>query len=53
MSKFRIIDVSGLGMPALVVNTTGPKLLLLDGDLPHDDRVKILARFFQPGEQTT
>lgn len=40
--EFRIIDVENLGQPALVVNTSGPKLLLLDTALSYKERVEIM-----------
>lgn len=40
-----VIDVENLGQPALVVNTSGPKLLLLDTALTHEQRVQIMSRF--------
>lgn len=40
-----VIDVERLGQPALVVNTSGPKLLLLDTGLTHEQRVEIMSRF--------
>lgn len=40
---FRVIDVEGLGQPALVVNTLGPRLLLLDAALSHDERMQIMS----------
>jgi hypothetical protein len=44
----RVIDVEELGQPALVVNTSGPKLLLLDAGLTCEQRINILKRFFNP-----
>jgi hypothetical protein len=38
-----IIDVEDLGQPAMIVTTTGPKLLLLDTGLTCDQRIRILA----------
>jgi hypothetical protein len=29
-APMRVIDIEGLGQPALIVNTSGPRLLLLD-----------------------
>lgn len=40
---FTVIIVERLGKPAQIVNTSGPRLLLLDADLPFDERMKIMA----------
>lgn len=42
-SKFRIIDVDDLGQPALVVNATGVRVLLLDSALTCEERTEILS----------
>jgi hypothetical protein len=47
-SSYRIIDVENLGQPAMIVRTSGPKLLLLDTALSCDERIKILSRFLPP-----
>lgn len=39
---YTIIDVENLGQPALVVNTSGPKLLLLDAGLAPAHRIDIM-----------
>jgi hypothetical protein len=46
-SKFRIIDVSELGQPALIINAPSIRLLLLDDALDHDERTAILADFMR------
>jgi hypothetical protein len=43
-----VIDVENLGQPAMIVRTSGPKLLLLDTALSCDERIKILARLLPP-----
>jgi hypothetical protein len=43
-----IIDVENLGQPALVVHTSGPKLLLLDAALTCEERIQIMGRFLPP-----
>lgn len=45
---FTVIDVEGLGQPAMIVRTTGPLLLLLDTGLTRDQRIKILADLLPP-----
>lgn len=45
-SGVTVIDVENLGQPAMIVRTTGPKLLLLDAGLTCEQRIKILARLF-------
>ena len=44
--SLRIVDIDDLGMPALIVNTSDAKFLLLDQDVEHDERISILQRFF-------
>jgi hypothetical protein len=44
----RVMDVEALGQPALIVNTAGPRLLLLDAELTPAERISILGRFSEP-----
>lgn len=46
-SKFRVLDVSELGQPALIINAPSIRLLLLDDALDCDERTAILADFMR------
>lgn len=37
-----VIEVENLGQNAIVVNTSGPRLLLLDAALTHEQRIEIM-----------
>ncbi|MCW2789510.1 MAG: hypothetical protein JWP56_1813 [Aeromicrobium sp.] len=45
---FRVIDVPELGRPAQIVNTSGPRLLLLDTALSDDERIRIMSTLIDP-----
>jgi hypothetical protein len=47
-AAMRVVEVEALGQPALIVNTEGPRLLLLDAELTSEERISILERFFEP-----
>jgi hypothetical protein len=38
-----VIIVERLGRPAQIVNTSGPRLLLLDSELTCEERIRIMA----------
>lgn len=42
--SIRVIDVSELGEDALVVHAGSMTLLLIDADLPREDRMDIMAQ---------
>lgn len=45
---FTVIIVERLGRPAQIVNTSGPRLLLLDADLSCEERIAIMATLLDP-----
>lgn len=45
---YTVIDVENLGQPAMIVRTSGPRLLLLDTGLTCDERITILTRLLPP-----
>jgi hypothetical protein len=42
-AAFQVVDVDELGKPARIVNTSGPRLLLLDTSLSDDERIRIMS----------
>jgi hypothetical protein len=47
MSPTIVIDVEGLGRPAVIVRKRAPQILILDAALDHERRMGILQAFMR------